>query len=170
MALVGDISIRRLEVEDLASFKHLRLEALRLEPEAFASSLADAERLSDAEWAARLTENAVFGAFAADDLIGMMALIPSPFRKMAHRATIGMVYLAAPARGGGVASALLQSLTAHARAESVRQLELMCSSENAAAISFYRREGFSEMGRIPGGYVHEGREIDDLLMYRRIDR
>jgi ribosomal protein S18 acetylase RimI-like enzyme len=36
------------------------------------------------------------------------------------------------------------------------------------AISFYRREGFGETGRIPAGFIHEGREIDDVLMVRRL--
>ncbi|MFB2604722.1 N-acetyltransferase family protein, partial [Rhizobium phaseoli] len=42
------------------------------------------------------------------------------------------------------------------------------SAENPAAIRFYQREGFSEIGRIPGGVLEEGREIDDVMMARRI--
>jgi ribosomal protein S18 acetylase RimI-like enzyme len=49
-----------------------------------------------------------------------------------------------------------------------RQIELSVSVENAAAIRFYRREGFVEIGCSPGGFLHEGREIDDLLMAKRV--
>jgi RimJ/RimL family protein N-acetyltransferase len=47
-------------------------------------------------------------------------------------------------------------------------LELAVSAENPAAIRFYLREGFSEVGRIPGGFLHDGREIDDVMMVRRL--
>lgn len=42
------------------------------------------------------------------------------------------------------------------------------SAENPAAIRFYLREGFSEVGRIPAGFLHDGREIDDVMMVRRL--
>jgi hypothetical protein len=31
-----------------------------------------------------------------------------------------------------------------------------------------RNTGFAEVGRIPAGFLHEGREIDELMMARRI--
>jgi len=71
-------------------------------------------------------------------------------------------------RGRGLGAALLHALTAHARALGVRQLELAASAENPAAVRFYRRAGFVEIGRVPGGFVHEGREIDEIMMVRRI--
>ncbi|RVP06308.1 hypothetical protein CN083_19340 [Sinorhizobium meliloti] len=42
------------------------------------------------------------------------------------------------------------------------------SADNPAAIRFYHREGFSVAGRIPSGFLHEGREIDDVIMVKRI--
>jgi hypothetical protein len=42
------------------------------------------------------------------------------------------------------------------------------SAENAAALRFYRDEGFQEIGRIPGGFLHDCRETDEILMVRRI--
>ncbi|ASY65698.1 putative acetyltransferase protein (plasmid) [Sinorhizobium sojae CCBAU 05684] len=42
------------------------------------------------------------------------------------------------------------------------------SAENPQAIGFYRREGFAQIGRIPCGCIRNGREVDDILMARRI--
>ena len=97
-----------------------------------------------------------------------MGFIRQRSGKMVHRATIVMVYLRETMRGTGVATTLLAALTDHARKSGIRQLELAVSVENEGAIRFYRRAGFAEVGRIPGGYLHEGREIDEILMARRI--
>jgi RimJ/RimL family protein N-acetyltransferase len=51
----------------------------------------------------------------------------------------------------------------------IRQLELAVSAENPAAYRFYRREGFVEIGRIPGGFLHEGEEVDEIMMARRTE-
>jgi ribosomal protein S18 acetylase RimI-like enzyme len=88
---------------------------------------------------------------------------------MAHRATIIMVYVRKSFRGSGIASELLQSVTDHARASGIRQLELAVTAENPGARRFYEREGFAVIGRIPGGFLHDGKEIDEIMMARRID-
>ena len=80
-----------------------------------------------------------------------------------------MVYLRAGLRGSGLASTLLEALTQHARELGIRQLELGVNAENPAAVRFYKREGFAEIDRIPGGFVHQGKETDKIMMARRID-
>jgi RimJ/RimL family protein N-acetyltransferase len=79
-----------------------------------------------------------------------------------------MVYLRESFRGTGLARDLLAAVVDFARHEEILQLELAVSAENPGAIGFYRREGFSEVGRIPGGLLDGGREIDDVIMVRRL--
>ncbi|WP_426129902.1 GNAT family N-acetyltransferase [Pararhizobium sp. PWRC1-1] len=150
-------------------FRKIRLEALHSEPANFASSAADWEALPDAEWTRRLTVNAVFVDFHEGEPIAMMGLMPQTASKMAHRGTVIMVYVRKDRRGGGHAKAIIDMLVAHALQAGIRQLELAVSAENPAAFRFYQREGFTQAGRIPGGTIHEGREIDEILMTRRID-
>lgn len=161
--------IRLLGRDDVEAFRSIRLEALRTEPAAFASSAEDWEALPDDEWLRRLTDNPVFVAFHDGEPVGIMGLMRNRSSKMVHRATIVMVYIREGMRGTGLAKALLTVLTKHARATGIRQLELSASAENPAALRFYEREGFKKIGRIPGGFLHEGKEIDDVLMARRID-
>jgi RimJ/RimL family protein N-acetyltransferase len=161
--------IRLLAPDDVGVFKPVRLEALRAEPGNFASSAADWENLPDEEWRRRLAAHPTFVAFVKGEPVGIIGLMRQQASKMSHRATLIMVYLRASERGKGIAGAMLNRVVEHARAEGVLQLELVVSSENPAAIRFYSREGFSEVGRIPGGFLHEGRLIDDVMMAKRID-
>jgi ribosomal protein S18 acetylase RimI-like enzyme len=165
----GENMIRHLGPQDLEIFRRLRLEALREEPAAFASGAEDWQGMPDAEWHRRLTANAVFADFHEGEAVAMMGLMRQTLSKMAHRATIIMVYVRKDRRGAGHAKALLDVLVEYALEMGIRQLELAASAENPAALGFYRREGFTEAGRIPGGMIHEEREIDEILMMRRID-
>lgn len=160
--------IRLLTGNDVDIFRTIRLEALRTEPAAFASTVEDWENLSEEEWRRWLLGTPVFVAFEDERPAGIMGLLRQRARKMAHRATIIMVYVDARHRGTGVAKRLLAMLTEHAKAHDIRQLELSVSAENPRAIRFYRREGFTEIGRIPGGFCEDGVEVDDILMARRI--
>ncbi len=160
--------IRLLSDGDAEVFRRIRLEALRAEPGAYASTLEDWESLSDAEWRRRLTENPVFVAFHENDPVGIMGLMRQRASKMAHRASIIMVFLRADLRGTGLARALLEHLTEYARTQGIRQLELAVTAENLQAFRFYQRAGFAEIGRVPGGFLHDGREIDDVMMVLRI--
>ena len=160
--------IRLLGPGDLDTFRTIRLESLRAEPDSFASSAEDWESLPEDEWRRRMLDNPVFVALDDEVPVGLMGLLRQRPSKMAHRATLVMVYVRRDLRGSGLASRLLEAATDHAREIGVRQLELAASAENEAAIRFYQRMGFTEIGRIPGGCIRDGREVDDVLMAKRI--
>ncbi|RFB93625.1 GNAT family N-acetyltransferase [Rhizobium leguminosarum bv. trifolii] len=161
------VTIRHIQAGEAEAFRRIRLEALRTEPSSFASRYEDWAALSLAEWRSRLSEP-VFIAFQDNEPVGIMGLLRQRSSKMAHRATIIMVYIAKSLRGTGLAGRLLHVVSDHARHIGIRQLELFVSAENPAAIRFYQRQGFSEVGRIPAGVLEEGREIDDVIMARRL--
>lgn len=161
------MEIRQLNKNDLGVLKAIRMEGLRLEPAAFASSLEDWASLSDDEWAARL-ELPIFVAFQAEEPVGIMGLQRQQSRKMQHRATLIMVYLRSSARGKGFADGLLTAITKFALENGISQIELNVSSKNDRAIRFYGRSGFRKIGLIPAGMRHEGEEIDEVIMARRL--
>ncbi|MBY3049343.1 GNAT family N-acetyltransferase [Rhizobium laguerreae] len=160
-------TIRHVRADEVEAFRRIRLEALRTEPSLFASRYEDWEALSLEEWRNRLNEP-VFIAFQGDEPVGITGLVRQRSSKMAHRATIIMVYVRRSLRGTGLAGKLLGAVADHARDIGILQLEPFVSAENPAAIRFYQREGFAEIGRIPGGVLEEGREIDDVMMARRL--
>ncbi|ARO24595.1 GCN5-related N-acetyltransferase protein [Rhizobium sp. TAL182] len=161
------VTIKLIGADEVEAFRHIRLEALRAEPSSFASRYEDWEILSLQEWRDRLNEP-VFIAFQKGEPVGIMGLFRQRSSKMAHRATVVMVYIRAKLRGTGLAVELLEAISDHARHIGIRQLELFVSAENSAAIRFYQRQGFAEIGRIPGGVLEDGREIDDVMMARRL--
>lgn len=164
----AEITIRRVSEADVEAFKQIRLEALRLEPANFASSFEDWVQLSDDEWVVRMSQPVLI-AFQNDAPVGLMGLLRQSASRMRHRASVVMVYVQKSLRGTTTASGLLKALCAEAWAEGIRQLELNVSSENPAAIRFYEREGFFQIGRIPAGFIEDGREVDDLIMARRLN-
>lgn len=163
----GSIIVRRIEPKDADSFRRIRLEALSTEPAAFASSYDDVAELTLDEWRQRINKP-IFVAFQDGEPVGIVGLAPQTSRQLAHRASIVMVYVRKTARGTGVADHLLDAAVENARIIGIRLLELAVTAENAAAIRFYLRQGFVEVGRIPGGFLVDDREVDDILMVRRV--
>ncbi|MBN9023403.1 MAG: GNAT family N-acetyltransferase [Rhizobiales bacterium] len=159
--------VRRLGPSDVDIFRSLRLEALAAELLAYASTVADWERLAVDEWRRRL-ENPVVAVFRDGEAVAMMGLVRQSSSRMAHRATLVMAYVRKSKRGQGYAGMLLGAVEGEARAIGVEQLELAASADNAAAVVFYRRMGFTEMGRVPGGFRRPDGDADEILMVKRI--
>lgn len=159
--------IRQLDKEEVAAFKAIRLEALHLEPAAYASSLEDWASLSDEEWARRL-QMPVFLAFKSGGPVGVMGLLRQQASKMKHRSTLIMAYLRASERGKGLAEGLLTAVSEFAVKSGVSQIELNVGRDNERAIRFYERNGFCRIGLIPAGMIHQGQEVDEVIMVRRL--
>lgn len=164
----SDLEIVKLTANDVDVFRQMRLEALQKEPMAFASSYDDWVALPQAVWINRMTEDPVFVAFRQGAPVGMMGLLRERPSKMAHRASLIMVYVRDTERGSGAATALLASADHYAGENGISQLELSASAQNPTALRFYQREGFVEIGRIPAGFRHAGKDIDDVLMMRPV--
>ena len=162
------MNVRRLGAEELDILKQLRLTSLRLEPDNYASDYDDWAAKNDDAWRVYLDEP-VFAAFDNTRAIGLLGLIPQTKSRMAHRASLGMVWVAPEARGMGAADLLLRAAIDHARSLGVDQLELSVNAENARAVRFYQRHGFDAYGRLPRGFRTSKGFVDDLLMARRID-
>lgn len=158
----------KLAPSDLAEFRAIRLEALRMAPQAFANTESDWAALSEGEWRRRL-ENPVFVVRRGSEPVGIMGLLRHTGTKTAHRARLIMVYMRACERGTGLTCSLLAAVMDFARQSGIRQIELEVSDHNAGAIRFYERHGFTQIGRLPGAIIDQGREIDELIMMRRLD-
>ncbi len=145
-------SIRRLTETDAAAFRAIRLAALELAPEAFATQLEAEAARPLGDFAAILREAAVFAADhdSADGraLVAVARLTPGRPPKEAHKATVNGFFVRPEFRGSGVGAALMAALIEAAR-EHYEHLVLEVVAENAAAIRLYGRFGFAEFGREP---------------------
>jgi len=164
--------IRPLAPSDGAAFRLLRLEALRLHPEAFGASFVEASRTDAAGFAARLAAarppDAVFGAFDGDELAGMAGFAVRDGEKSRHKGLLWGVYVRADRRGRTFGRALVEHVIAHARSH-VAALQATVVTTNTGAVALYRSLGFETYGVERDALRVEGRSFDEALIELRFD-
>lgn len=78
------------------------------------------------------------------------------------------VYLAPGAAGRGAGRALLEAVEAAAEAAGIRVMVAGISGANPGAVTFHRRCGYRETGRMPGVGRKMGRWLDLVLMQKNL--
>jgi GNAT superfamily N-acetyltransferase len=159
-------------VEDAATFRELRLQALREHPVAFTANY-DANLARPPEfWQERLRGQGVTGNiyFAVHDggLVGMTGIQAGDSPKTRHSAWIWGVYTLPEWRGLRIVDALIEACLDWGRAHGVTVAKLGVTTINAAALQSYLRCGFSVYGVEPKAVVYEGVVYDELLMARDV--
>jgi RimJ/RimL family protein N-acetyltransferase len=162
-APAADLAIRLLTPADAALYRPVRLEALAAHPDAFSSAFAREQEKPLAWFEERLTTSDVFGAFIAEELVGVAGFRRQEGAKTEHKAVLWGMYVRPDARKSGAARRLVDAVVAHA-ATRVEQLQLAVVSENAAAIRLYTAAGFVEYGREVEALKLDGRYFDEILM------
>jgi ribosomal protein S18 acetylase RimI-like enzyme len=154
--------IRALGVADADAFRRVRLDALRLHPEAFGSAYEDEAVLDHAQFAERLAapDFTRFGGFASGDLVGLVGLQIRSGAKERHKARLFSMYVDAAHRGSGLAQQLIDAVIAGARKAEALVLQLSVAADNAPAQRLYRRMGFTVYGverrsLNVGGHFHD---------------
>lgn len=155
--------IRRLLPADAALYRDIRLEALRLRPEAFGSTLAEESGEPLTWFAERLDKSAVFGAFAGDALLGVAGFFVWESVKEAHKGVLWGMYVRPEARGAGLGRRLVEAVIAHAR-ECVEIIQLRVVGGNEEARRLYAGLGFVEYGIEKNSMKQDGRYWDEVLM------
>ncbi len=141
--------IRALSPADAEDYRRVRLDALRLHPDAFSASFEAEAALDRAHIVERLCTPGVtrFGAFDAHGgLVGIVGLRLRPGAKERHRAHLFSMYVDAAHRGAGLARQLVEVVIAGAREAGAIVLDLSVTAGNAPAQRLYRRMGFTTYG------------------------
>jgi GNAT superfamily N-acetyltransferase len=100
--------------------------------------------------------------FVAESAMGALAGFGSIQGDEVHA-----VYVAPGRAGGGIGSALLGELEAHARRAGVRVIRLRSSIN---AVGFYERHGYRRPGDGGGGFRAAGVEIPCIALSKELDR
>jgi ribosomal protein S18 acetylase RimI-like enzyme len=159
----NSIQIRQLSPADSASFRELRLEGLRLNPEAFGSTY-DFEKDQPLErYSGWLTNSTVFGGFQNFQLIGTASFTQLSGLKDSHKGLLRAMYVRPTHRRSGAGRQLVQVIIEHAR-QKVEQLQLAVVSTNQPAIRLYQSLGFRQYGLEPHALKHNGTYADEILM------
>jgi GNAT superfamily N-acetyltransferase len=163
------MTIRVLTSNDLAEWKSIRLEGLRLVPESFLITYDEERAKPDAVVVERLAKGHILGLFEMDELAGVLSVDPETAAALTHRAWLHSFHVRDKWRGTPVAHRLMQAAIAWARALECVQLELYVAADNSHAIRFYERAGFMQHGRLPRAVRRPDRYQDDLYYVLDID-
>src|SRR5262249_16248753 len=98
--------VRRLTSADAEAYRAVRLEALRLAPEAYGTDYHTDLAYPPDKFQEWLDTSAIFGALRGADLVGIASLARQETPKLRHKAYLWGVYVRPDARGTGVARSL----------------------------------------------------------------
>jgi ribosomal protein S18 acetylase RimI-like enzyme len=163
----ADVKIRRLSPADASAYRNLRLEALKLAPEAYSSTFAAENSETLAFFAARIDTSAVFGACANGNLLGIAGFVARQGQKQAHEGVLVGMYVQPGARNLGIGQRLVEAVIEHAK-EHVEILQLSVVVENEPGKRLYRKLGFVEYGLEKRALKQAGRYWDEVLMVKSL--
>lgn len=147
------ISIKPLSPELLEAFKMARLTALQDTPTAFGSTFAKESQVTQEDWLRRAAtwnsgRSACFLALDDDTPCGIVACkCEEPDANSAGKAHLLSMWVAPDYRRTGLGARLVAAAEQWARAAGIRDLHLMVTSMNFAAMRFYERCGFAFTGK-----------------------
>jgi ribosomal protein S18 acetylase RimI-like enzyme len=157
------VEIIVLTPDDWATWRRLRLAALRDAPYAFGARLADWQGDGDVEerWRSRLgipgSHNLV--AMLDDQAVGMASGVPAP---QAGVVELISMWVAPGARGRGVGDALIREIERWAQSIGAHVLRLSVADENSEAASLYQRHGFQYTGEV-GDLMPDGIHREQVM-------
>ena len=164
--------IRPLRPADAEAYHRVRLESLRLHPEAFGASYEEEVLLTPQQVIDKLSVPRItrFGGFAGGDLVGLAGLQIRSGLKEQHKAYLFSMYVDAAHRGTDLAKRLVDAVIAGAREQAAVVIHLSVTMGNAPAQRFYRRMGFSVYGIERRSLKVNGVFHDEELMALDLDR
>jgi ribosomal-protein-alanine N-acetyltransferase len=124
-----ELRVRRATGDDVGDITTLEADAFPLDP-----------------WSANLVAQGV------DDTLPTVSYLVAELGGTFAGYAVISVAVVPGLRRTGVASALLEAARAHAASEGAGRLLLEVREDNAPALGFYARHGFTELGRRPGYY------------------
>lgn len=163
------MEIRQLTSNDAAEYWELRLEALRLVPEAFAASYEESLQRPNPIEQVISNFNAegsyTFGAFLNGKMTGMVTLVQDKHQKMKHRANLFAMYVSPANRKNGAGKALVATAIQKAKeTPDIEKLVLTVNARNEKAIKLYTSLGFSAYGTEKRALNVDGTYYDEDLM------
>jgi RimJ/RimL family protein N-acetyltransferase len=172
----GDVSIRIATAQDADQLYNLRLEALRMHPDAFAADV-DITAANGVEAWVTLIENyardqsgAVIMASTKDNLIGMTGILCGHWPKTRHNATLWGMYVKPAWRRLHICEAMIKCCLKWAMENQIMVVKLGVNTSNTNAIRCYTHCGFSTYGTEPRAVYERGVYHDEYLMAKILDK
>lgn len=160
-------AIRPLGPDEPELYREIRLEALRLHPDAFGASFEEESARPLGFFEQRLAANTIFGGFIDGKLMGTAGFMPGAGAKHAHKGYFWGMYVRKPARGSGLARFLVDSVLDYAK-DRVEIIQLTVGSDNAGARRLYETVGFDAFGTEKRSLKVDDRYLDEIHMMKML--
>ncbi|EGQ7962725.1 GNAT family N-acetyltransferase [Vibrio parahaemolyticus] len=138
-----EVYCKILKPQDSLKYRELRLESLRLYPEAFGSDYKTQSQLPKLFFEQMIekesNDHIMLGAFYNNELVGLCGLISL---EQSHSLEIVQMYVSPNARGKSIGQTLLTKAKSVLQDRNEDRLELTVYSGNFAAIKSYKKFGF----------------------------
>jgi GNAT superfamily N-acetyltransferase len=155
--------VRQLTVSDVELLREIRLEGLRLNPEAFGSTFEDEHSAPLDKYLGWLANSQIFGAFESSQIVGIAAFGAFTGRKDSHKGWLRAMYVRPAHRRTGASRLLVQAVIDAARPR-VELLQLSVVSDNLPALRLYQSFGFVQYGLETHALKQNGRYFDEIHM------
>jgi ribosomal protein S18 acetylase RimI-like enzyme len=159
--------VRPLRPDEPAVYRDIRLEALRMHPEAFGASYEDELARPLDFFAQRVASNTIFAGFRDDAILGTAGFMPESGAKRAHKCHLWGMYVRPEARGTGLARLLVDAVLTHAAARA-ELIQLSVVSTNGVARRLYESFGFEPFGLEVHSLKVNGRYVDEIHMMKSL--
>jgi ribosomal protein S18 acetylase RimI-like enzyme len=157
--------VSELSASDAEAFREIRLEALRLHPDAFGSSFEVEASEPLADFRNRLSRGGLFGGFVGERLMGVAAFSAFGAARLRHKGTLTGMYVRASERGSGLPEEIVNAVLAYARPR-VELVQLSVATTNDRAVRFYERLGFAKYATEPRALKLGSEYGDEFLMVK----
>ncbi len=147
--------------------REIRLEGLRLNPEAFGSTYESEQSAPLEKYAGWLANSQIFGAFDGPHIVGIAAFGQFTGAKDSHKGWLRAMYVRPSHRRTGASRLLVQAVIDAARTR-VEQLQLSVVSTNTPAIRLYQSFGFTQYGLESRSLKQNNQYSDEILMSLRL--
>jgi len=159
--------IRLLRADEPTLYRDIRLEALRLHPEAFSAAFGQEAAQPLSFFEQRLTGNTIFAGFHDQEVLGVAGFMPEPGLKRAHKGHLWGMYVRPAARGTGLARQLVETVLEFAK-DRVELVQLSVIAGNVPAHRLYVSLGFAPYGLEERALKVDGRYLDEVHMVKRL--
>jgi len=169
--MIPVIKISPLKPSAWKQYRDLRIQAIRTDPLAFGSTLAETLKITPKEWKERLADKERYTLFASVDgeLVGMLIAFLNTNPRSRHNVNLGSFYVRSEYRRMHIGSLLFERMLAELKKKSfVRKLNLQVGVHQKAAIALYRRYGFKIVGTLKNEDYFKRKYHDDYIMEKYV--
>ncbi len=166
------MNIRVLNESDARMYQEVRLDALKINPEAFGSTYEREVEFS-LETVRERIEPAkgkfILGAFDDVSLVGVVTFMRETNVKTSHKGNVFGMYVVPECRGRGVGKSLMMELIRKAaKCDGLEQINIAVVSDNHSAKKLYKSLGFEVYGVERNALKYGAQYFDEDLMVLNI--